>query len=271
MVGAGRVLALTNGLSAHFLARTSQLQARSCPLRCASSKSQRPARSTAAKSSKLKEAAPPLDEDLVEEALMQNLEVAARQSFLNTLNGYRALVLDSSYRPIDVVNWQRAICLDLFEKVDVLEYYDQAIRSSRQEFPLPAVLRVKVYIRKQAKKESITLTRRNLLMRDKHTCQYCGAKGSTTVDHVIPTSKGGAWSWENCVTACMSCNSRKGSKSVKQLGWSLKRTPREPSAWELGLWLAVGALDTSRKHPKEWAGYLFPHEFATSSPETAQA
>lgn len=57
-------------------------------------------------------------------------------------------------------------------QVDVLEYYDQAIRSSRQEFPLPAVLRVKVYIRKQAKRESITLTRRNLLMRDKHTCQY---------------------------------------------------------------------------------------------------
>lgn len=60
--------------------------------------------------------AAPLSEDLVEEAMMQNLEVAARQSFLNTLNGYRALVLDSSYRPIDVVNWQRAICLDLFEK-----------------------------------------------------------------------------------------------------------------------------------------------------------
>lgn len=48
---------------------------------------------------------------------MQNLEIAARQSFLTTLNGYRALVLDSSYRPIDIVNWQRAICLDLFEKV----------------------------------------------------------------------------------------------------------------------------------------------------------
>ena len=52
--------------------------------------------------------------------MMQNLEAAARRSFLDTLNGYRALVLDSSYRPIDVVNWQRAICLDLFEKVRVV-------------------------------------------------------------------------------------------------------------------------------------------------------
>lgn len=76
-------------------------------------------------------------------------------------------------------------CADV--QVDVLEYYDQAIRSSRQEFPLPAVLRVKVYIRKQAKRESITLTRRNLLMRDKHTCQYALPSVTCSV-HIIEST-----------------------------------------------------------------------------------
>ena len=65
------------------------------------------------------ELASSLEEELAQEAVMHDLEVAARQTFLTQLTNYRALVLDSSYRPIDVVNWQRAICLDLFDKVEI--------------------------------------------------------------------------------------------------------------------------------------------------------
>ena len=112
---------------------------------------------------------------------------------ISSFNRYRALVLDTSYRPIDIVNWQRAICLDLFDKasiqdtgglelnrqqfhnfcsmqVDVLEYYDALVHSARAEFMIPAVLRVRMYVQRD-NRGRISLTRRNLLLRDSSTCQ----------------------------------------------------------------------------------------------------
>ena len=56
--------------------------------------------------------------------------------------------------------------------------------------------------------------------------RYCGVKANLTIDHVVPLSKGGKWVWENLVTACCKCNGKKGSKSLKQLGWKLKAKPR---------------------------------------------
>lgn len=119
----------------------------------------------------------------------------SRESPLSSFNRYRALVLDTSYRPIDIVNWQRAICLDLFDKVcrmfsqtwvtlfrlmpknillnlqvDVLEYYDALVHSARHEFMIPAVLRVRMYVQRDHKGR-ISLTRRNLLLRDNSICQ----------------------------------------------------------------------------------------------------
>eukprot|EP01026_Neomeris_dumetosa_P037742 TRINITY_DN305_c2_g1_i6.p2 TRINITY_DN305_c2_g1~~TRINITY_DN305_c2_g1_i6.p2 ORF type:complete len:143 (-),score=11.00 TRINITY_DN305_c2_g1_i6:78-506(-) len=66
----------------------------------------------------------------------------------NHLSQYRALVLDSAYQPVEIINWQRAICMDIVGKVDVLEYYDITVNSSRDEFFLPAVIRVQIYIQK---------------------------------------------------------------------------------------------------------------------------
>ena len=57
-------------------------------------------------------------------------------------------------------------------------------------------------------------------------CRYCGTRSGLTVDHVVPLSKGGKWVWENLVTACTKCNGKKGSKSLKQLGWKLKQKPK---------------------------------------------
>ena len=55
--------------------------------------------------------------------------------------------------------------------------------------------------------------------------RYCGCGSDLTVDHVKPVSKGGLWEWSNLVTACNKCNGKKGSKTLKQLGWKLKRIP----------------------------------------------
>jgi 5-methylcytosine-specific restriction endonuclease McrA len=152
------------------------------------------------------------------------------------------------------------------EKADVLEYYDATISSTREQFYLPAVMKARWYNGK--KPVRVALSRRNILLRDKLCCQYCGKSGKhgnvpLTLDHVTPQSKGGTNTWENLVTACAACNTKKGDKTLKQLKWKLKKEPQEPSAWELDLVLAsVGAGDL-KSIPEEWAGYLFYEKSST--------
>ncbi|XP_050244850.1 uncharacterized protein LOC126693034 isoform X2 [Quercus robur] len=114
------------------------------------------------------------------------------------LSCFRGLVLDISYRPVNVVCWKRAICLEFMEKADVLEYYDQTVNSPSGSFYIPAVLRVphllQVVKRRRIKNH---LSRKNILYRDNYTCQYCSSQENLTIDHVLPAARGGEWKWEN--------------------------------------------------------------------------
>ena len=77
----------------------------------------------------------------------------------------------------------------------------------------------------------IRLSRRNLLLRDQHQCQYCGARPGVrhlNVDHVRPRSRGGAHSWENLVISCRSCNLKKGQRTPEEAGMKLVRRPQRP-------------------------------------------
>jgi 5-methylcytosine-specific restriction endonuclease McrA len=74
-------------------------------------------------------------------------------------------------------------------------------------------------------------TRRNLFRRDQNTCQYCGDKPGTSelsIDHVLPRSRGGRSSWENCVLACMECNRRKANRLPEEAGLKLLKKPHKP-------------------------------------------
>ncbi|XP_059463661.1 uncharacterized protein LOC132192362 isoform X2 [Corylus avellana] len=143
------------------------------------------------------------------------------------LSDFRGLVLDISYRPINVVCWKRAICLEFMEKADVLEYYDQTVNSPNGSFYIPAVLRVpnllQVIRRRRIKS---TLSRRNILNRDNYTCQYCSSRENLTIDHVFPAARGGEWNWENLVTACAKCNSKKGRKTLEEASMRLINVPK---------------------------------------------
>ena len=66
--------------------------------------------------------------------------------------------------------------------------------------------------------------RRNIFLRDGHKCGYCGKKG-TTIDHILPKSRGGKNTWENLVTACQSCNNRKRDRTPEEAGMTLLTTP----------------------------------------------
>lgn len=84
-----------------------------------------------------------------------------------------------------------------------------------------------------------SFTRRNVYLRDGYRCQYCGetfAAKDLTFDHVFPRSLGGSLSWENTVTCCKKCNSKKGNLTLNQLkrvGMELLNEPRQPTVYEL--------------------------------------
>ncbi|QDZ20313.1 HNHc domain-containing protein [Chloropicon primus] len=175
------------------------------------------------------------------------------------LGQFRALVLDVSYRPLDTVPWTRAVVLDCFDKVDVLEYYDSFVRSARDYHYLPAVIRVKFYVKKLkgAFDKGVPLTRKNVYARDRHKCQYCGSTKNLTLDHVIPTSRGGGTEWDNLVTACNKCNQKKGNKLLKELGSGMKlnNKPKMPNHLEMSSYMVARQGGNA---PKEWRDYLPP-------------
>jgi 5-methylcytosine-specific restriction endonuclease McrA len=141
----------------------------------------------------------------------------------------RVLVLNQNYEPMSVCSARRAIIMQLMGKVEVVETYDGVkVHSIDRAFSLPSVVRLGAYIKVPYKR--ILLTRKNIIKRDRHTCQYCGDReGPMTVDHVIPKSFGGADTWENMVCACESCNNKKGGRLPEMAGMRLLRKPRRPS------------------------------------------
>jgi len=145
-------------------------------------------------------------------------------AFLNR----RVLVLNQSYEPIMVIGAKRAIILILSEKVDALENYRELIHSAYLTLPLPSVIKLKQYAR--IRRKDIVLSRKNILKRDNHTCQYCGIRSvPMTIDHIIPRQRGGEDSWYNLVAACVICNTRKGNGTPRESHMKLTKRARKPT------------------------------------------
>jgi 5-methylcytosine-specific restriction endonuclease McrA len=136
----------------------------------------------------------------------------------------KVLVLNASYEPLNLTSWRRAVILILKGKAEQLEYNEKLLYT---ELPLPTVIRLRYYVRVPYKE--IPLTRRNILERDDHTCQYCAYRGDNlTLDHVVPRSRGGKESWDNLVAACVRCNVNKGNRTPEEAKMPLKNLPRRP-------------------------------------------
>ncbi|RIK46939.1 MAG: HNH endonuclease [Chloroflexi bacterium] len=139
------------------------------------------------------------------------------------------LVLNQNYEPLNVCNVRRALTLVFGEKAEVLEVYDAPVTSATRSFTAPSVIRLIYLIRRP--RPRVKLTRREVFIRDEHTCQYCGVRtNDLTIDHIIPRSRGGQHTWENLVSACRACNHRKGGKSLPETRMRLRREPFEPRA-----------------------------------------
>ncbi|RPE71551.1 5-methylcytosine-specific restriction endonuclease McrA [Pacificibacter maritimus] len=174
----------------------------------------------------------------------------------NARKMHPALVLNADYRPLSYYPlslwpWQEAIKAVWLDRVDIVAEYDQTVRSPRHEIKIPSVVVLKDYVKPQKR---VAFTRFNLFLRDEFCCQYCGSKGNLTFDHVIPRARGGITSWENVVAACQKCNLRKGSKSLRQIGMTLRKTPRAPENSQLH--------NVGRKFPpnhlhESWIDFLY--------------
>ncbi|MFP7673427.1 HNH endonuclease [Marivita sp. S0852] len=172
------------------------------------------------------------------------------------LRHHPALVLNADYRPLSYYplslwSWQDAVKAAFLDRVDIVAEYDDVVRSPSMTLRIPSVVVLKDYVKPQKR---VAFTRFNLFLRDQFCCQYCGAKGDLTFDHVVPRASGGITSWENVVAACAPCNLRKGSKSLRQVGFSLRKPPRQPGAQEL--------LNMGRKFPPNhlhdsWMDFLY--------------
>jgi 5-methylcytosine-specific restriction endonuclease McrA len=137
------------------------------------------------------------------------------------------LVLNSDYEPLNVCNMRRAISMVVLGKVDVLHHDLAIIHSARDDYAIPSVVRLRSHIKRPRPK--LRLSRRSVFARDNYTCQYCGHRGNDlTVDHVIPRRLGGPNTWENLVCCCKRCNTKKGDKTLAQVGLVLAQRPKEP-------------------------------------------
>jgi 5-methylcytosine-specific restriction endonuclease McrA len=163
------------------------------------------------------------------------------------------LVLNASFEPINVCAARRALVLVLKGVASAEEISPGVFHSARLSQRVPSVIRLLEY--RRIPHQTRALSRKNILMRDRYTCQYCHRTlpaSELTLDHVLPRSRSGETSWENLVACCHYCNNRKGSRTPDEAGMRLARSPKPFS------------LHTSRhlmrllaKSDEQWRKYLF--------------
>lgn len=143
------------------------------------------------------------------------------------------LLLDQSYELVGIIDWRKAFSLLFSGKAEVLEESARYIKSPSKEYVVPKILRL---IRQRVKRVKAAFTKKALYIRDHGKCCYCEKDLSlkmATVDHVVPSSKGGETGWKNCCIACRECNFKKGNKSLSESGLVLKGKLSAPSCQDL--------------------------------------
>ncbi|WP_285654334.1 HNH endonuclease [Actinomycetospora sp. NBRC 106375] len=147
----------------------------------------------------------------------------------------RVLLLNATFEPLTALPLRRAIVLLVCGKAEVV-HGDAAglvLHSATGSVDVPSVIRLRAYVRVPYRAR-VPLTRAALMHRDRFRCAYCGGRAET-IDHVVPRSRGGTHTWENCVACCARCNHKKADKLLAELGWPLRTMPTAPRGrhWRL--------------------------------------
>ena len=166
----------------------------------------------------------------------------------NLLNSV-VLVLNANYSPMTICTAKRAISLYFLNKIDVLSNYNEKVHSPSTSLDLPSIIKIKTYIKNNSM--AVEISRKNVLVRDNYTCQYCKKQSKAlTVDHVVPKFRGGQDSWENLVAACKNCNQIKGEHTPEEARMPLIRKPKRPNRIHYFQRLV-------KKKQADWRPYLF--------------
>jgi 5-methylcytosine-specific restriction endonuclease McrA len=158
------------------------------------------------------------------------------------------LLLNATYEPLCVVSSRRAIVLVLADKAVSVHSAPEEVHAETVVLPVPVVARLTRYVRVPYPAQ-VPLSRRAVFHRDASTCVYCGSS-ATSIDHVVPRSRGGTHTWDNVVAACRRCNHTKADRSLAELGWKLPHPPRTPSG---AAWRLLGARTVDPRW-REWLG-----------------
>lgn len=187
----------------------------------------------------------------------------------------KCLVLNADFMPLSIVDWQKAIMWHMKYinnpkyGIDIVDFYkDDYIQGvNNKKYPIPCVARTKRFFR--CVKQTIVFSRKNIFVRDNHTCQYCNKEfpaSELTYDHVIPKSvwnysDGSPTCWTNIVTACVTCNRKKGNKTPKQANMTLQNLPIQPNKTSKYLPISHQLYKIKDHIPSEWVVYL-PKSYA---------
>ena len=166
------------------------------------------------------------------------------------------LVLNADYRPLSYYplslwSWQDSVKAVFLDRVNIVNNYDRVIRSPSFNMKLPSVIALKSFIKPQV---NPSFTRFNVFLRDKFSCQYCGSQDELTFDHLLPRSKGGQTNWDNVVTACSTCNVKKGGKLLQNSEMTINQEPYQPSTEDLH---KSGKNFPPNFLHKSWMDYLY--------------
>lgn len=166
----------------------------------------------------------------------------------------KALLLDKNYMAISVITWKRAIALMIKGKAEAVSESHTAIinTTNKTSIKVPSILRLITTIPWKAYSGRLRFSRKHVLIRDNNICQYCGislGKNGGSIDHIIPTSRGGKSDYLNCVASCKKCNGQKGSKTPMEAGMILISKPKRPTFVSLYRHYMVNT-------PQEWGDYI---------------
>ncbi|MCH7662977.1 MAG: HNH endonuclease [Chloroflexi bacterium] len=168
---------------------------------------------------------------------------------INSILSVPVLVLNANYEPLNVCTTKRALGLVISDRASLILNGRGIIHTVTSTFPCPSIIRLIVMIKRP--RPQIKLSKQEIFRRDNFTCQYCGGRGVTlTLDHQVPRRMGGKHSWDNLVTACTSCNHKKGGRTPKQASMRLDKRPFAPKA------TANYIFGRYLKHNQEWGEYI---------------
>lgn len=168
------------------------------------------------------------------------------------MNQTYVLLLDSSYFPLHMIDWKKALTLFFTGRAEVVEHHlDATVRSTHDVYKLPKVMRL---FTKIGDFNRVKFSRQNVIVRDNYTCQYCSKKflaSDLTMDHVYPKSKGGPTSWENIVACCKKCNCVKADYLPKEIKMFPLKKPLQPR------WVDLFLKKLNQKNRSHWKSWFY--------------